>query len=305
MNAVRCWQVVQFELRFGAFQRHAYHQRPDLVTRLIDHVVEAHYPELLPLEGEARAAGLLSAVVERSARLTARWMAAGFVHGVLNTDNMNITGESFDYGPYRFLPHADGGFTAAYFDQSGLYSFGRQPEAVFWSLKQLAGVLAYAGGDGEAFAEALRAFGPAYERALAQAVIARLGLKGKDDAADAALADAAFRALAEASPAVRWEPFFFDWFGGLASERRALGGRRRALYGGAAAQAFRVLLKDYEPRTPGRLTRAYFQAPEPEELLYDEIEALWAPIAEHDDWTAFNAKLERIAEARAAWGLAG
>ena len=66
-------------------------------------------------------------------------MAAGFVHGVLNTDNMNITGESFDYGPYRFLPRNDPNFTAAYFDQTGLYAFGRQPEAVFWNLQQLAG----------------------------------------------------------------------------------------------------------------------------------------------------------------------
>ena len=55
-------------------------------------------------------------------------MAAGFVHGVLNTDNINITGESFDYGPWRFLPAYDPGFTAAYFDETGLYAFGRQPE---------------------------------------------------------------------------------------------------------------------------------------------------------------------------------
>jgi hypothetical protein len=54
-------------------------------------------------------------------------MMAGFVHGVLNTDNMNITGESFDYGPYRFLPTYDPEFTAAYFDHHGLYAFGRQP----------------------------------------------------------------------------------------------------------------------------------------------------------------------------------
>ena len=86
-------------------------------------------------------------MVGRAARLAARWMAAGFVHGVLNTDNMNITGESFDYGPYRFLPHNDPNFTAAYFDQPGLYSFGRQPEAVFWNLQQLAGALSLVADD--------------------------------------------------------------------------------------------------------------------------------------------------------------
>ncbi len=65
-------------------------------------------------------------------------VAAGFVHGVLNTDNINITGESFDYGPWRFLPHYDPAFTAAYFDSSGLYAFGRQPDALAWNLTRLA-----------------------------------------------------------------------------------------------------------------------------------------------------------------------
>ena len=62
----------------------------------------------------------------------------GFVHGVLNTDNINITGESFDYGPWRFLPRYDPRFTAAYFDESGLYAFGRQPDAMAWNLTRLA-----------------------------------------------------------------------------------------------------------------------------------------------------------------------
>ena len=84
-------------------------------------------------------------------------MAAGFVHGVLNTDNMNITGESFDYGPYRFLPRNDPNFVAAYFDHSGLYSFGRQPEAVFWNLRQLAGALT-AVSEPEPLVEALNGF---------------------------------------------------------------------------------------------------------------------------------------------------
>ena len=65
-------------------------------------------------------------------------MAAGFVHGVLNTDNFNITGESFDYGPWRFLPAMQPGFTAAYFDQQKRYAYGRQPEAALWALCRLA-----------------------------------------------------------------------------------------------------------------------------------------------------------------------
>jgi uncharacterized protein YdiU (UPF0061 family) len=291
-------------IRFGTFQRHAYLGRPDLVHELIDHVIALYYPALEPLSGDERTAGLLGAVVARAAELTARWMAAGFVHGVLNTDNMNITGESFDYGPYRFLPYDDPGFTAAYFDQTGLYSFGRQPEAVFWNLQQLAIALTSTGCDAEPLAQALKGFGGAYRQALVGAVLARLGLKRLTAEQDETLCDAAFRAIAEGGEPLRWEPFFFDWFGGLVSEGRALNGRRGALYQGEAAKAFRAALKGYEPDTPGRLTQAYFNRPEPEELLYDEIEAIWAPIAAQDDWSLFEAKLERIAEARGAWGLA-
>ena len=138
-------------------------------------------------------------------------MAAGFVHGVLNSDNMNITGESFDYGPYRFLPQSDPNFVAAYFDESGLYSFGRQPEAVFWDLQQLGGALAPV-TEVEPLVEALNRFSGGYHKALTAAVLNRLGLVSLDPEADIGLVNLAFRALAEGGEDLRWEPFFFDWF---------------------------------------------------------------------------------------------
>ena len=79
---------------------------------------ERRQAELAPL--------FLAEVAARVADTAGAWMAAGFVHGVLNTDNFNITGESFDYGPWRFLPNFDFNFTAAYFDNAG-YAYGRQP----------------------------------------------------------------------------------------------------------------------------------------------------------------------------------
>ena len=164
-------------VRFGTFQRLAYFDRADLTAQLIDHVVTLYQPELGPLDGAAaRAPALLEAVAARVARTTAGWMAAGFVHGVLNTDNMNITGESFDYGPWRFLPHSDPEFTAAYFDHSGLYAFGRQPHAVFWNLQQLAAALTIVEPDRDALVSALNTFVPAYRAAAAAALLGRLGL---------------------------------------------------------------------------------------------------------------------------------
>ncbi len=285
-------------IRFGTFQRPEFFQAADRITQLTDYVIANYYPEL---DGASdRPAALLRAVIARSARLTASWMAAGFVHGVLNTDNMNITGESFDYGPYRFLPHNDPNFTAAYFDHAGLYSFGRQPEAVFWNLQQLAGSLSLI-ADSDALVEALNGFGPAYREALMAAMIARLGMSSRGAPDDADLVQAMFAAIAEGGERLRWEPFFFDWFCGDAA--RALKGVRGDMYRAPGFAAFRNLMATFTPERPERLADPYFARPEPEELLIDEIEAIWAGIAEHDDWSRFEAKLASIEAARLAWRL--
>ena len=288
-------RLSESHIRFGTFQRHAYFEQAGRITALVDHVVANYYPEL---EGAGdRPAALLNAVIGRAARMTAAWMAAGFVHGVLNTDNMNITGESFDYGPYRFLPHSDPNFTAAYFDHQGLYSFGRQPEAVHWNLQQLAGALSLV-TETDPLVEALNGFGPAYRRELMAAMLRRLGVKSQGDEADGLLVQAAFGAMAEGGERLRWEPFFFDWFCGR--EDRALAGPRASLYAEPPFAEFRVQLAGYEPDRPERLAHPDFAAPEPEELLYDQIEALWAPIAEADDWSGFREKLDRIGNYRDA-----
>jgi uncharacterized protein YdiU (UPF0061 family) len=286
-------------IRFGTFQRHAFEERPDNITRLVDHVVENYYPGLVGEDAAPRPAALLRAVTEASARLTARWMAAGFVHGVLNTDNMNITGESFDYGPYRFLPRNDPNFVAAYFDHSGLYAFGRQPETMFWNLRQLATCLTLV-SETDPLVAALNRFSPAYRDALIEATLRRLGLKRTTADADTLLVNAAFKALSSGGDRLRWEPFFFDWFGGLASEDRALHGPRGDLYSSEEFLSFRGLLAGRDADRPERLANTYFAAPEPVELLYDEIEALWAAIAAADDWAPFNTKLAAIETARTA-----
>ena len=292
-------------VRFGTFQRHAYFGRTDLLTRLVDHVAEFYHPQALAHEGPARAAAVLEAVVDASARLAAAWMAAGFVHGVLNTDNMNVTGESFDYGPYRFLPYSDPNFVAAYFDEGGRYAFGRQPEAVFWNLQQLAACLVLLADDQAPFLQALNGFAEAYRRALSAALVARLGVATRGEAADAALAEATLRLLAQGGPAVRWEPLFFDWFGGEASAHRAMAGPRAGVYASEAGRAFRAALAGYVPADATRLAHPFFGRSEPEELLYDEIETLWAAIAERDDWAPLHAKLAGLEQARQAYGLAG
>ena len=292
-------------VRFGTFQRAAYHQRADMIEALVEHVRELYHHEV----AFGDAPGLLAAIVEASARLTARWIAAGFVHGVLNTDNLNVTGESFDYGPWRFLPNYQPGFTAAYFDQTGLYAFSRQPEAVFWNLTQLAGCLKLVAGS-EPLTEALNGFGPAYIRHLRAAFLMRLGVKSLGEAADQRLLDATLALLREGgqlpgSGSLRWEPLFFDWFCGFSSSARALSGPRAAIYQGEAFDAFRFALFEHEPDRPERLEHPMFALAQPAEMLIDEVETIWADIAMGADWSRFEAKLAQIEDARRAWNFVG
>lgn len=285
-------------VRFGTFQRAAYLGRKDQIEALIKHVRSLYHPDV----AAGDAPGLLRAVVEASAKLTARWIAAGFVHGVLNTDNLNVTGESFDYGPWRFLPEYDPAFTAAYFDQTGLYAFARQPEAVFWNLTQLAGCLKLV-AEVEPLTDVLNGFGPAYIRELRAAFLMRLGVHSLGEAADQRLVDTTLALLREGGAALRWEPLFFDWFGGFASSARALSGPRAKSYQGEAFDAFRFALMEHEPDRIERLEHPMFAAREPEEMLIDEVEAIWAAIADNDDWAPFQAKLDRLEAARLAWGF--
>ena len=128
-------------IRFGTFQRYAYLNDVARLRQLVDFTIRHYTPEALAVPESERPAALLDTVCTRSAALAASWMVAGFVHGVLNTDNMNVTGESFDYGPYRFLPTYDPAFVAAYFDSHGLYAFGQQPTMVRWNVERLADAL--------------------------------------------------------------------------------------------------------------------------------------------------------------------
>ena len=127
-------------IRFGTFERlHAF-KRPDLIKKLLGHVIEQYYPKISSQSSvgeEEQYAHFYAELVERVAQLVAQWMAAGFCHAVLNTDNMSITGESFDYGPYAFIPTYNPNFTAAYFDYYGRYSYSNQPGICKLNLEML------------------------------------------------------------------------------------------------------------------------------------------------------------------------
>ena len=266
-------------IRIGSFQRQAYLQDDDALRVLLDYAVQTYLPEAWREDAGDRAVAFLQGVVARVARLGAQWMVAGFVHGVLNTDNINITGESFDYGPWRWLPTYDPAFTAAYFDHSGLYAYGRQPDTLLWNLTRLAECLLPL-ADKAALVTALHGFAPAFQTAYDAALLHRLGVASAGAERDSVLAAAWWAALRDNG--APFEQAFFDWFGGAP----------RAPYGEAWAPV-RAALEGYAPRPGAQLDHPYF-AGSPCTMLIEEVEAIWAPIAERDDWSAFHAKIAAI-----------
>ncbi len=285
-------------IRFGSFQRLAWLGETEHLARLVSHCVTHYHPEAADPAMDRQATALLECIARRVAAMVGEWMAAGFVHGVMNTDNFNITGETFDFGPYRFLPQSDPNFIAAYFDQTGLYRFGRQPTQALWALTQLASALLPL-AEKDDLAAALKPFETAYQVRFARHTLALLGLRdGASLAYDLGFLSTFYGWMTESG--APWPQVFFDWFGGAASEARAAASPAAGHYKSDSFAPVRDGLLARAPDRPERLANPPFSGDTPVSLLYDEIEALWAPIAEADDWTALFAHLDRIESLRLA-----
>lgn len=191
-------RVAASHIRVGTFQFFAARGEHDQVRRLAEYAIARHDPALAGAPD--RFLALLDAVVRRQASLVAQWMNVGFIHGVMNTDNMTLSGETIDYGPCAFLEAYDPGTVFSSIDHEGRYAFGRQPQIAHWNLARFAECLVPLIDDEQERAvtranEVLGRF-PALHRArLLQGQRAKLGLRAADppdpaqDADDAALAD--------------------------------------------------------------------------------------------------------------------
>jgi len=261
-------------VRIGTFQRIAFEDDAERMRALVDYVLVNLYDET---PGDNPAAQLMDLAVGRIADQAAAFMVAGFVHGVLNSDNINITGESFDYGPWRFNPTWNPHFTAAYFDHNGLYAFARQPEAMHWNLAQLAISLRLI-CDSAPLVEALESYGARFQAALVRRFLWRLGVKSNGFEADRELVEAAERAMIETSAPIAE---FFD---------RHRGGHIPGHWSGERYGVFAAQLQDYRsdmvaPADPGQSVCS---------MLIDEVETIWSAIAERDDWAPLYAKIDAV-----------
>lgn len=270
---------------------------------MLRHVVAVYYPVIAAdhpaVDGDRGAMqrqllAFYGELVEQVARLAAEWMAAGFVHGVLNTDNMSLVGESFDYGPFAFLDRWDPFFTAAYFDQTGLYAYGRQPAICRKNLQMLQEPLALL-LPREAMEERLDRFAEIYSQHYCARMRRRLGLP---EAGDDAVVRHTLALLAA------WPVGYGDFFASLCRcvDEQGLPEEAEALkpFVLDAPEPPRDIWQSWrdvwwiEQRSAAdvmqRLQRWNLLCPPTRPL----IETLWEAIDQHDDWAPYGAWLDTV-----------
>ncbi len=281
-------------IRIGTFQRLSAEGDTASLRRLVDHCIAHFWPAAA--DAPDPVAGLYDLIVGAVAQMGAEWFAAGFVHGVLNTDNTNITGESFDYGPWRFLDTFDPGFTAAYFDHSGLYAFARQPEALNWNLARLGECLIPL-TDQAAIQTPFDSYAERFQTALTRQTFARMGLAVPDPVRHRPLMHRFWGAMQKSAPP--FQQVFHDLLGGGRPDRLAAS-PIATVY---SAGDWPALLDDLRmlPESPGlaaALSHPCAAAPIAQTMVIAEVEAIWDAVAANDDWTPFNNRITALRHLR-------
>ncbi|MEY9884688.1 YdiU family protein [Bradyrhizobium sp. USDA 329] len=185
-------RVASSHIRVGTFQFFAVRRDTEAIRRLADHVIARHYPDLLQAERPYHA--LLAAVVERQANLIARWLLVGFIHGVMNTDNTSISGETIDYGPCAFMDAYNPAQVFSSIDEMGRYAYANQPRIALWNLTRLAECLLplFSDEQEKAVAEAqdiLGAFSDTFSAAYQAGLRRKVGLFTERDGDEALIQD--------------------------------------------------------------------------------------------------------------------
>jgi uncharacterized protein YdiU (UPF0061 family) len=185
-------RVASSHIRVGTFQYFAVRRDADALRQLADHVIARHYPELAGRERPYHA--LLAGVVARQANLVARWLLVGFIHGVMNTDNTSISGETIDYGPCAFMDSYDPAQVFSSIDEMGRYAYANQPRIALWNLTRLAECLLplFSDDQEKAIAEAqdiLAAFSDTFSAAYQAGLRRKVGLFTERDGDEALIQD--------------------------------------------------------------------------------------------------------------------
>ena len=240
-GAVVCRVAPSF-LRFGNFQILAAHREEDALRRLVDYAMREHFPGI----GEVEA--WFTEICRRTALLMADWMRLGFVHGVMNTDNLSVLGLTIDYGPYGWLEGYDLEWTPNTTDAEGRrYCYGNQPHIAQWNLARLAEALLPLVPQKERLSEGLTTYADTFSEAWTSALAAKLGLAALDRPGDDELVKDLFDLLAAA------ETDFTIFFRRLADP--SVESLRAAYYGDLPQERLSAWLRAYEARSRGETGR--------------------------------------------------
>ena len=175
-------RVASSHIRVGTFQYFAARGDADGIRTLADHAIARHYPAAAAAENPYQA--FLEAVVAAQADLVARWLLIGFIHGVMNTDNCSVAGETIDYGPCAFMDAYDPATVFSSIDQAGRYAYGNQPRIAFWNLTRLAETLLPLLGGEEPAKAVLTLFAPRFHAAYFRGLRRKIGLSGTQEGDD-------------------------------------------------------------------------------------------------------------------------
>ena len=175
-------RVASSHIRVGTFQYFAARQDAESLQTLLDYAIARHYPQAA--EAERPAVAFFAQAMEAQARLVAHWMDLGFIHGVMNTDNCAISGETLDYGPCAFMDEFDYHKVFSSIDQMGRYAFGRQPSIAHWNLQRLAECLMMLGDDQALYEVELDRFAGLFEQTYLERLARKLGLAKLEEGDD-------------------------------------------------------------------------------------------------------------------------
>jgi len=167
-------RVARSHIRFGSFEHFHYRNQPDSVRELADYVIQRHFPE--SSQEQDRYLKLFKNVVTKTAIMIAHWQSVGFCHGVMNTDNMSILGDTLDYGPFGFLDSYDPDFICNHSDSGGRYSYKNQPSIGLWNLNALATSLMSL-LESEQLIAVLKTYEPTFLQHYRQLMAAKIGLQ--------------------------------------------------------------------------------------------------------------------------------
>lgn len=179
-GAVVCRVAPSF-IRFGNFEILAARQEIDLLKQLADYTIDSSFPEIAEISGRDRYLLWFAEVLKRTVTMVTKWMQVGFVHGVMNTDNMSILGLTIDYGPYGWLEGFDPSWTPNTTDaMTKRYTYGRQPSIAQWNLLQLANAIVPLVEETKPLEEILNDYGRQYGDLWGEALLQKLGLDGSE-----------------------------------------------------------------------------------------------------------------------------